>query len=403
MGKTKTKEKFIQELKEILPNVKVIGEYINTMTNIKCKCLIHNEIFESTPINMLHGYTGCKSCKIEHVSKAKRKSHEQFVEYVKKINPDIEVIGKYINTSTYVRCRCTIDGYEWDVDPNKLLKKKLQCSVCRNHVVVPGVNDIATIHPELVKFFANPIDATKYVAGSESNADFICPECGTLKTMRISNFMRFGLGCNGCYKIKYGRSRAPYKYWNKDTMQKYLDQNLPGYIILDVKSEKEKSGWTLFVYIKCPNEDHDPYWARWANIQKGYLCQECAGNYSNGEKMAENIFNKYNIEFDPQHIWDDCRDMRPLPFDFYLRDYNLVVEIMGRQHEIPADIFGGQETFEYTVRHDKMKRDYLKKHGIDILDIWYYDFRNMEKIILNKIQSILNNTKLLDTPEKEAI
>ena len=76
MGKTKTKEKFIQELKEILPNVKVIGEYINTMTNIKCKCLIHNEIFESTPINMLHGYTGCKSCKREHASKAKRKSHE---------------------------------------------------------------------------------------------------------------------------------------------------------------------------------------------------------------------------------------------------------------------------------------------------------------------------------------
>ena len=118
--------------------------------------------------------------------------------------------------------------------------------------------------------------------------------------------------------------------------------------------------------------------------------------------MAESLFDMHDIKYIKQHKWEDCRDKRPLPFDFYLPDYNLVIEIMGKQHECPTEIFGGQKTFEYTIRHDKIKRDYLKANGIDILDIWYYEFKDMEDMILNKIQSILNNTKLL-SPKKEVI
>ena len=37
--------------------------------------------------------------------------------------------------------------------------------------------------------------------------------------------------------------------------------------------------------------------------------------------------------------------------------------------------------------HDKLKRDYLNNHNIDILDIWYYEFNRMENLILNKLAS----------------
>ena len=115
---------------------------------------------------------------------------------------------------------------------------------------------------------------------------------------------------------------------------------------------------------------------------------------SNGERAAESIFKKYNYVYEHQKRFDDCRDKYTLPFDFYLPAYNLVVEIMGEQHEHPVVVFGGQEKFEIQIRHDKMKRDYLVVHDINILDIWYYDFNKMEELILDKIQSILNNTKL---------
>ena len=88
---------------------------------------------------------------------------------------------------------------------------------------------------------------------------------------------------------------------------------------------------------------------------------------SSGERAAEKIFKQYNINFIPQKRFDDCRDVYTLPFDFYLPDYNLIVEIMGEQHERPVEIFGGQEG----------------------LDIWYYEFDKMEDLILNKINEIL--------------
>jgi very-short-patch-repair endonuclease len=98
----------------------------------------------------------------------------------------------------------------------------------------------------------------------------------------------------------------------------------------------------------------------------------------------------YNINFNPQKRFDDCRDKYTLPFDFYLPDYNLIIEIMGEQHERPVNYFGGEEAFKKCIKHEKMKRDYLKANNINILDIWYYDFDKMEELILNKIQEILN-------------
>lgn len=115
---------------------------------------------------------------------------------------------------------------------------------------------------------------------------------------------------------------------------------------------------------------------------------------SKGEQIAELIFKKYNYVYEQQKRFDGCRDKYTLPFDFYLSEYNLVVEIMGEQHEHPVKVFGGEEKFKIQVLHDKMKRDYLKQNNIHCLDIWYYDFNKMETLILNKIQEILNNTKL---------
>ena len=109
---------------------------------------------------------------------------------------------------------------------------------------------------------------------------------------------------------------------------------------------------------------------------------------SHGEKMAMQILDKHNIKYIPQKRYDDCRDVYTLPFDFYLPDYNLIIEIMGEQHEKPVSLFGGQEGFEKRIEHDRIKREYLKNNHIPILDIWYYEFDNMEDLIINKIKSL---------------
>lgn len=394
MNKRKTQEEFEKEVSLASPNIKVIGKYININTKIQFKCLIHDFEFDAFPQNVLRGH-GCRKCGNEKQSKKQTKSHDKFIKDIIKINPNIEVIGQYVNMDTKVQVQCLIDGYIWNADPRKLYRG-VQCAVCSNRKVIEGINDINTTRPDLVQYFKNKNEATHYTSGSEKIIDVICPECGYEDTIKIKNLSRFGFSCNGCYEKKYGRKRVPYGYWNKNTMQQYLNENRSGYKLLDIKTQSDDGSSILKVFVKCPNEKHPPYWAYWQNITSGYMCFLCyiESSMSKGERAAEQVFKKYNYTYETQKRFDDCRDKYTLPFDFYLSDYNLIIEIMGEQHEHPIDYFGGKEAFKKCIIHDKIKRDYLKSHNIDILDIWYYEFDKMEELITNKIKSILNNPTL---------
>ena len=395
MKKRKTREEFEQELSSVLPNTRVLGKYININTKIRFKCLIHDFEFDAFPQNMLRGH-GCRKCGNEKQSKTQTKSHDTFVTGLHNINPNIEVVGQYVNMDTKVQVRCVIDGYAWDADPRKLYRG-VQCAVCSNRKVMHGINDVNTTRHDLVQYFKNKDEATQYTSGSEKIVDVVCPECGYEDRIKIGNLAKFGFSCNGCYENKYGHKRVPYGYWQRGTMSQYLDENCCGYQLLDVKTPSDDDCNSLKALIKCPNEKHPPYWAYWKNITSGYTCLLCyiEDSMSKGERAAESIFKKYNYIYEPQKRFNDSRAKYALPFDFYLPDYNLIIEIMGEQHEHPIDHFGGEESFERCIVHDKIKRDYLKAHNIHILDIWYYDFNKMEELILNKIQEIINNTKLM--------
>lgn len=106
---------------------------------------------------------------------------------------------------------------------------------------------------------------------------------------------------------------------------------------------------------------------------------------SKGEKKAEIFFRNNNINFIAEKCFDSCKDKQKLPFDFYLPDYNMVVEIMGEQHEKPIDFWGGIDTFNYIKYHDTIKRTYLKDHNIKLLEIWYWDFNNIEEILKSRL------------------
>ena len=35
--------------------------------------------------------------------------------------------------------------------------------------------------------------------------------------------------------------------------------------------------------------------------------------------------------------------------------------------------------------HDRRKRNYAKDHNIELLEIWYYDFNNIEQILESRL------------------
>ena len=66
---------------------------------------------------------------------SKSKTHEQFIEEMKIIHPEITVLDKYKNSSRRIRVKCNNCGYEWDGVPQNMLRGDgcQKCGIIRAH------------------------------------------------------------------------------------------------------------------------------------------------------------------------------------------------------------------------------------------------------------------------------
>ena len=122
---TKTTQQFKDELFVVNPDIKVVGEYISNKHGIECMCLIDGHIWSPSPNSLLRG-KGCPKCsgRLGH-------THDEFVQLLHEINPNITVIGKYINTAKRVKCKCNIDGHIWNPIASSILFGR-GCPICKS-------------------------------------------------------------------------------------------------------------------------------------------------------------------------------------------------------------------------------------------------------------------------------
>lgn len=88
----------------------------------------------------------------------------------------------------------------WMVE-NSIRNLKIGCPCCAGQVVVKGVNDIATINPEMVKYFqGGKEEAEQYTCNSTKKLIFKCPICGSFKkkATRIYSLNKQGFSCDVC-------------------------------------------------------------------------------------------------------------------------------------------------------------------------------------------------------------
>ena len=121
---TRTNEEYIDVVCLINPNIRPVEDYIDSRTKIKHVCLIDGYTWYVAPYSVLAGY-GCPKC-----AGNIKKTHAEYVAEVLEVNPDIEVIGEYINANTPIRHKCKIHNYEWDITPSNILAG-YGCPECR--------------------------------------------------------------------------------------------------------------------------------------------------------------------------------------------------------------------------------------------------------------------------------
>jgi predicted Zn-ribbon and HTH transcriptional regulator len=120
----------------------------------------------------------------------------------------------------------------------------------------------------------------------------------------------------------------------------------------------------------------------------GHGCPKCSS--SRGEAMIAKILDKHHIAYEYPKKFEDLRAKRLLHYDFYLPEYNVLIEYQGKQHYESVNYFGGDYTFKKQQKHDEMKRKYAKEHGYHLLEISYkYDtLKSIERKINNYLGGI---------------
>ena len=199
---------------------------------------------------------------------------------------------------------------------------------------------------------------------------YACPLHGE-HSMRISNFI-FEKGCPDCV----GLNNSERFRLSTDEVEKRIKEcggnllNKEDYINRFEKNlliECFECGKPFLTSLSC-YEEHG-----------GQVCPDCSGAESMGERKIRHYLENNDINFVPQKWFTDCKDQRPLPFDFYLVDYNILIEFDGRQHFGETNYF--TYSFEKTKHHDEIKNNYCKTHGIYLIRIPYWNINKIEEIL----------------------
>lgn len=107
-------------------------------------------------------------------------------------------------------------------------------------------------------------------------------------------------------------------------------------------------------------------------------CDRCAMSMSKYERMVEDFLLQNNIKYIKEYRINSCKDIVPLPFDFYITLSGKLIEVDGQGHYKPCHFNQishevAQKSYEMIVRHDAIKNEYCKKYNIPLLRIPYWE------------------------------
>lgn len=147
---------------------------------------------------------------------------------------------------------------------------------------------------------------------------------------------------------------------------------------------------TYKVWWKCLDGKHQDF-KRSISIsnQCGFRCPECQS--SKGEERISEYFINNQILYKSQKTFYGLIGLgnNLLSYDFYLPQYNLLIEYQGQQHEKYIKGFHKSiKDFERQVEHDRRKREYAENNKIKLLEIWYWDYDNIETILIKLIKEV---------------
>ena len=168
----------------------------------------------------------------------------------------------------------------------------------------------------------------------------------------------------GCLNKEVASKKATLSY--KDlTNQKFGKLTAKEYI---GSSGKESALWLC--HCDCGNNN---FITTSAHLISGNT-QSCGCLKSKGEEKIKLILQQHNINYEQEKIFSDLPLKR---FDFYLPNFNLLIEYDGQQHYQNNGGWNSKENLENIQKRDKIKNEYALSHNIPLVRIPYWERDNI--------------------------
>ena len=296
-----------------------------------------------------------------------KKTHEQFILQMREINPNIEILTRYEKDNIKVLCRCKICGFEWWSKPSNLL----QCKGCKQCHFSNMKKTRTKSHEQFVEELYEinkDIKVLSQYSGAKNKVDCECLIHNQEFSMSPTHLLRGKTGCRDCINIKFHMGGLKS---HEQFVRELLEINP------DIEVIGKYDGAKSRIEVKCLKCGH--IWNPEASsLLCGCGCPCC--KRSKGEEKIKKYLIDNNIKFEPQKKFSDLRNTLPLSYDFYLPEYNTLIEYQGQFHDGTTSMVLREKYFDRQQKNDKLKRDYAINNNYNLLEIWYYDFDNVESI-----------------------
>lgn len=357
-------------------------EYIDTIRKngkitIIFICNKHHELGEQLmpKKNMERNIKGCKYC-------AGKQLPEWYVlQKAGEINPYIKLLEPYKNLTSRISCFCTKHNHKTSKSMQEILKGQ-GCYYCG----AEKLSELKFLNDDEVQRninILNPHIKLIEYKGNKEQSRFYCTKHNKPFYKYYGTLLQNDSGCDECYKENLRERQG----LGIDEFKKRLYDIHPELVVI---GDYINNSTPIDIY--CTKHNYKYSLTPVALLERKTCCDKTRITYKE-EQVCKLLEEKWGFNITRQKIFEDCIDKRVLPFDIYLDDFNVLIEYQGEQHYRPV-IYSSEtkekasKRFEYTKRHDNIKKEYCKNNNIPLIEIPYWKYEDLEYFLFDKLVSL---------------
>ena len=274
---------------------------------------------------------------------------------------------------------------EYDMQMAKRVLRDFKCPYCKGRRV-NHTNSLENIYPEILKkwnYKLNSLSPREVYCLSTKKYWWKCDSCYSDYHKSIYQVIK-GIGCPYCtgQKTNHTNSLASLNPTLASEWHPTKNGNLTPH---DVTCGSTKRVWWN---CKECNYEWETTLAHRGNPKNSTGCPMCSS--SHGEKAIRDYLISHDISFVFQKSFEDLKgnSSKPLSYDFYIEDINLLIEFNGVQHyEYSSHYHGSIERFKTQQENDIKKINYAENNGFNLLTIKYHQIKNITDILEKEIRN----------------